>query len=89
MPLNIDADLVKIDYEHCTRRCIYLWVKLQVNIARQAKRPRNFDDTLDKARPAKRSGVYDSHLLKMDDLEEILDKLKSKHKGSRYTSLMK
>lgn len=52
---------------------------------KQSKRPRNSDDTVDISRPAKKSGVYDSHLQKMDELEEILDKLKSKHKESKHT----
>jgi len=87
IPLKSDEDLNRMYSEHHSRRCIYLWVKSQVNITRQTKRPRNpdEDDNSDKARPAKKPGVYSSHLQKVDELEEILDKLKSKQKGSKYT----
>ena len=69
--------------EHRKRKAINLWVKLQVNMkTKPTKRlPGNSDD----APPAKWSSMYDSHLQKMSELEEILDKLKFKHKESKYT----
>lgn len=79
MPLTSNEELINMYSVHRNRRSVHLWVKPQQCLS---KRPRS-DDT--EIRAAKRSSSYDSHLQKMDDLEEILDKLKSKHKESKYT----
>lgn len=84
LPLTSDEDLSKMYFEHHKRRSINLWIK-SAQVVRQTKRLRcNSDDPFDDSRPAKK-GVYSSHLQKMDELEEILDKLASKHHESKFT----
>ena len=83
LPLSSDDQLNEMYAEHHNRKSINLWVKSQVS---KAKRPRNDSENgSDTARPAKRSNVYDSHLEKMVKLEEILERLKTKYQGSKYT----
>ena len=82
LPLTSDNELSEMYFEHHKRKSIRLWVKEAQT--RQTKRPRS--DTSDEATPAKkRSSVYDSHLEKMDKVEQILDKLKSKHENNKWT----
>ena len=76
LPLTNDEELKNMYVDHYKRRAINLWVK-----PKQKKRPRDLDDA-DNSRPAKRSSTYESHLEKMDDLENILEKL---NKESNYT----
>lgn len=83
MPLTTDEELSGMYDEHCTRRGINLWVKLP-RISK-TKRPRSVETT-DFVEPvSKKLSVSDSKLQKMDELQEILEKLKSNHQGSKYS----
>ncbi len=101
VPLSSDDELNKMYFEHHKRRSINLWVKSKPQVGTRSKRPRCVFDLeggptkilgeggstkrSSEGGPTKRSSVYDSQLKRMDELEEILDKLKYKHKENLYT----
>ncbi len=75
-----------------------MWVKSKPQVGTRSKRPRCSSDDLEggptkrlgeggstkRSSEGERSSVYDSQLKRMDELEEILDKLKYKHKENLY-----
>uniref|UniRef100_A0A1X7SGI6 Uncharacterized protein n=1 Tax=Amphimedon queenslandica TaxID=400682 RepID=A0A1X7SGI6_AMPQE len=74
--------------EHQKRKSINLWIKPKVlqPSSNATKRPRAAATPEDESTPKRRSSGYDNHLQKMDEIEEILQKLRSKHgKDEKYT----
>ena len=79
--LTNDDELKNMYLEHRRRKSIYLWIKPSPqNKTNQGKRPRDSTAAEEVVPPMKRSSSrYESQLQKMDEIEEILEKLRSKH----------
>ena len=52
---------------------VNLWIKVQVK-----EKKRSHSSTTDDAPPSKRSGRFDAQMKRMDDVQETIDKLKSR-----------
>ena len=78
--LTTDDELKTMYTEYFGRKSVNLWLKAQV---KEKKRSRS--DTTDDAPPSKRSGRFDAQMKRMDDVQEIVEKLKEKHSNDKYT----
>ena len=78
--LTIDDELKTMYTEYFGRKSVNLWLKTQV---KEKKRFRS--DTTDDAPLSKRSGRFDAQMKRMDDVQEIVEKLKEKHSNDKYT----
>lgn len=66
-------------YTECFgRKSVTLWLKIQV------KEKRSHSDTTDYGPPSKRLGRFDALMKRMDDVQDIVEKLKEKHNNDKY-----
>ena len=57
---------------------VNLWIKVQVK-----EKKRSHSSSTDDAPPSKRSGRFDAQMKRMDDIQEIIEKLKEKHNNDK------
>lgn len=78
--LTTDGDLKTMYTEYHERKSVTLWLKSQVK-----ERKRSRSESLDDAPSAKHSGRYETQMKKVDEIQEILEKLKENHDSDKYT----
>ena len=81
-PLTTDDQLKTMYTEYFGRKSVMLWLKVQV---KEKKRPRS-DSSDDAPPPSKRSGRFDAQMKRMDDVQEIVEKLKDIHSDVKYST---
>ena len=75
-----DDELTTMYTEYDGRKSVNLWIKVQVK-----EKKRSHSSSTDDAPPSKRSGRFDAQMKRMDDIQEIIEKLKEKHSNDKYT----
>ena len=78
--LIADEGLTTMYTEYEGRKSVNLWIKVQLK-----EKKRSHGSATDDAPPSKRSGRFDAQMKRMDDIQEILEKLKEKQSNDKYT----